>query len=61
MKIKSAIVEQYGLQVVASRHLGTREARLGDIVRGHVEPYPEEPKVLERALGRSVVQKGRSR
>ena len=52
--LKSPIVEQYGLQLVASGRLAIRDSY---IVRGYMEPSPEERKVLERGLGHSVVQR----
>lgn len=46
--LKTAIVEQYGLQILTSGRLAIRDSY---IVRGHVEPSPKERKAVERALG----------
>jgi hypothetical protein len=55
MKLKIAVIERYGTQVVAARRLKIREARLSYLVQGHVDPSPEELAILRKSLGRSVV------
>lgn len=55
MKLKLAVIEKYGSQVVASRKLKIREARLSYLIRGHADPSPDEVKVFRKSLGPGVV------
>lgn len=49
-ELKRALVEKFGTQIVASRRLNIREAKLSYLVRGHAEPNPREREALRRAL-----------
>lgn len=51
--LKTAILEQYGLPLIASSH----ETGLSYIVRRRGEPSPEKRKVVERGLPSSLVQR----
>jgi len=54
-KLKIAVIEKFGSQIVAARRLKIREARLSYLVQGHADPSPEELAILRKSLGRSVV------
>jgi hypothetical protein len=56
-ELKAAIIRKFGSQVVASRKLGIREAKLSYIVCGHAKPSEKEQKALELAFGKSQIEK----
>lgn len=55
MKLKIAVIEKFGSQIVAARRLKIREARLSYLVQGHADPSPGELAILRKSLGRSVI------
>ncbi len=53
--LKVALVNHYGSQILASRHLKIPEGRLSKLIRGHVTPTEKERKALKRVLGKENV------
>ena len=51
LPLKSAIIEVCETQLEGSRLLKMSPSRLSLIVRGHVEPKPEELESFKRVLG----------
>jgi hypothetical protein len=56
LKLRLKIVERYGSQIVAAKALGIDEPRLSRIVRGHVDPKPEEREKLIAAFGAAALR-----
>jgi hypothetical protein len=54
-KLEGAIIGEFGSQIRAAHVFGNHPSRLSLIVQQHVEPPPEELKILRKSLGRSVV------
>jgi len=59
--LKVEIIRRYGSQVVAAKKLKIGESKLSYLVRGHVEPNPQEREILKAALGADYFQPERPR
>jgi len=52
---KGAIIGEFGSQIRAAHVIGIHPSRLSLIIQQHVEPSPDEIKLLRKSLGRSVI------
>jgi hypothetical protein len=49
--LKVELIRRFGTQIVAAKALNIGESKLSYLVRGHVEPNPQEREILRTALG----------
>lgn len=54
--LKVELIRRFGSQVIAAKQLKIGESKLSYLVRGHVEPNPQEREILKTALGADYFQ-----